>query len=98
MQDLQENLEKLQKEKLQLLELLNTYKTKLEVERNEHDKCRQQYRLERQKTVKLEGAAATSELEALMTVQSTKTTKLSHKLAQYFCRIGPDIATRHKDA
>lgn len=95
MQDLQENLEKLQKEKLQLLELLNTYKTKLEVERNEHDKCRQQYRLERQKTVKLEGAAATSELEALMTVQSTK---LSHKLAQYFCRIGPDIATRHKDA
>lgn len=72
LQDLQENLESLQKEKQHLLELLNTYKTKLEVERNEHDKCRQQYRLERQKTVKLEGAAATSELEALMTVQKLK--------------------------
>lgn len=81
MQDLQENLENLEKEKLQLLELLNTYKTKLDAERNEHDKCRQKYRLERQKTVKLEGAAATSELDALMTVQREK--------LQILTQIGP---------
>lgn len=69
---MQENLENLQKEKLQLLELLNTYKTKLDAERNEHDNCRQKYRLERQKTVKLEGASATQELDALITVQREK--------------------------